>query len=358
MKIVFVINDLRTGGAERVFSDDANALVARGHEVTMCLLYGSASRDQFALELVPAIRRFELHARSPFDIGALRRFRMLLREAKPDTCLSTLNDANLFARFGLIGMRRVRCIRREANELSMKPWWHRALDLAFDWRTDGVIAVSEHIAAGIRRYDPWVAARVAVLSNAVRIPEAAARDSEPPVRIVAVGSLTPKKDYETLVRACGILKRGGVSFTLAIAGDGPERNPLELLAQSEQVADEVAFVGRLDHDAVGRLYAEASLFVLTSLTEGSPNALLEAMAAGLPCAVSDLPSTREVADESCALFERAGDADAFAQALARLCDDPALRVSMGSRARDIIARRFSPERRIEKLISILAGGSI
>ena len=355
MRIVLVINSLHTGGAERVFSEDANRLAERGHKVAVCLLYGSLANDQFAKLLSPAVRGVELHARSPFDIEALRKFRRFVREFQPDACLSTLNDANIFARMGSVEIRGVRYLRREANELSMKPWWHRVMDLLLDWRTDGVIAVSEEIRRSITWTNPWTKGRVAVLPNAVSLRPEVARRAEDPLTILCIGSLTHKKDHGTLISACGILKRRDLPFSLVLVGDGAERDQLEELAWREGVAGEVTFTGRISHDAVEHWYAKASVFALPSRVEGSPNVLLEAMAAGLPSVASDIPSVREVIGREVGILVAPGDADGFADALSRFSAEPALRATMGSRARRLIAERFDPIRRLENLEALLYG---
>lgn len=353
-RVLFVINDLRVGGAERVFATDAKEFAAKGFEVTLVLLYGS-STDQFALDILGTVHIFELKAKSPFDMHAMSQMRAIVANMRPVTVISTLNDANLFTRTSLLGVRNVRYVRREANGLSMKPWWHRLLDILLDWRTDAVIALSEHMAASIRRSNPWVRRRTHVLPNSVGLPAQVADVSALPVRLLSVGSLSAKKDHATLIRACGVLVRQGLPFALEIIGDGSERANLEELIKKEHLEDTVALRGRYSHEEVLQALRRASIFVLVSQVEGSPNALLEAMAAGLPSVVSDIPSMRETADESCAVFVPAGDENSLATTLSRVCVDPALRVSMGTRARRLVERKFSYNDRHARLMSIVYG---
>jgi glycosyltransferase involved in cell wall biosynthesis len=352
-RVAFVINDLRTGGAERVFSSDAVALAARGHEVSVYLLYGTRA-DTFALSIPPSISTHELKARGPFDLFAMRRLLIALREQHVEIVLSTLNDANLFARFGLIGAPRIRLIRREANTMRMKPWWHKIFDVVFDWRTHAIIAVSKDVAAGIPGYNPFIARKIVVLPNAVLVPSQSADAARAELILCVVGSLTRKKDQATIVRACGILHRKGIPFTLSIAGEGSERVVLEHLAQVEGVAESVRFLGVRDHSAVQALYLDSSVFVMASRNEGSPNALLEAMAAGLPCIGADIPSVREAGGDAIVLFPP-GDAVVLADILGRLYRDSATRARIGARAREIVQERNVPEKRYLLLESILYG---
>jgi glycosyltransferase involved in cell wall biosynthesis len=321
----------------------------------MCLLYGSFATDRFAKTLRPEVRKIELHAHSPFDVRALRAFTLLVVERSPDVCISTLNDANLFARFGLLTRSRVRLIRREANDLSMKPWWHRALDLVLDWKTDAVIALSQDLRNSIMRTNPWMRNAIVVLPNAVHVPEAAMMDGSRIPVILTVGSLTAKKDHATLIRACGLLWARGVAFKLVVVGDGPVRRDLEALIEEQGLSTVTAFLGRIDHDLVRDQYKRASIFVLSSLVEGSPNVLLEAMAAGLPAVASDIPGVREVVDAESGILAMPRDAESFASALERLSGDGALRARMGTHGRKLVQTRFDPERRMETLEKIIYG---
>ena len=110
------------------------------------------------------------------------------------------------------------------------------------------------------------------------------------------------------------------------------------------VADRVEMPGPTE--AVGAELAEADAFVLTSRYEGFPNALLEAMAAGLPCATFDCPSgPREISmDGQVALLVPPDDEPALGQAIMRLMSDERLRQDLGNRAQASVLERFSLDR--------------
>jgi|SRR5579862_2530800 len=98
--------------------------------------------------------------------------------------------------------------------------------------------------------------------------------------MLAVGRLHAVKDHAFLVRACHQLKKRGLRFTCAIAGDGPERERLHALIRDLHLEQEVQLLGQLERDKVNRLYDAADLVVLTSRSEGIPLTLMEAMAHG------------------------------------------------------------------------------
>jgi len=162
--------------------------------------------------------------------------------------------------------------------------------------------------------------------------------------LVAVGNLYPVKGHAVLLRAMGGLLRSGeianVPWRLAIAGRGEEEEGLRALAREEGIADRVTLLGfRRD---VPDILAAADIFVMPSLSEGLPLALVEAMAAGLPVVVSDVGGVPEVAVAGReAILVPPGEPAPLAEGLARLLRDPSARVTMGRAARERALRDFS-----------------
>jgi colanic acid/amylovoran biosynthesis glycosyltransferase len=98
--------------------------------------------------------------------------------------------------------------------------------------------------------------------------------------LLAVGRLHAVKDHAFLVRACARLRELGLDFQCAIAGEGPERRPLELLIQKNRLQDRLRLLGHMEPRELDALYRDADLVILTSRSEGIPLVLMEAMARG------------------------------------------------------------------------------
>jgi glycosyltransferase involved in cell wall biosynthesis len=166
-------------------------------------------------------------------------------------------------------------------------------------------------------------------------------DLHAPVRVVFVGRLHQQKGVQTLLHSLGELRRRsrGLSISLQLVGDGPERTELAALATRLGVSDDVAFLGsRTD---VGRLLRRSDIFVLPSRAEGLSNALLEAMSVGLPVVVSNIPGNEDVVDHlSNGLLFRVDDSTSLASAVMRLLDDPDLRRAVGRQARLTVIERY------------------
>lgn len=161
--------------------------------------------------------------------------------------------------------------------------------------------------------------------------------------VVCSGRLTARKNVDVLLEAfAGACARATSARPplLVLLGDGPERAVLEARAARPDLAGKVLFAGF--RDDVPRWLRAADVFVLPSRLEGLPNAVLEAMATGLPVLATDIGGCREaiVPGES-GLLVAPGDARALEDALARLLDDPALRARLGAAAGAAIAARFT-----------------
>jgi glycosyltransferase involved in cell wall biosynthesis len=144
--------------------------------------------------------------------------------------------------------------------------------------------------------------------------------------------LVDQKGLDVLLRAWAKASAVVTGWRLAIVGDGPLREELQALARELQISEQVDWLGHVA-DPVAFLKA-AKFFVLTSRFEGSPNALLEAMACGLPSIVTDAsPGPLElIGDEEAGLIVPVEDVDATARAIERLAGNQVLRVRLGSAA--------------------------
>jgi glycosyltransferase involved in cell wall biosynthesis len=161
-----------------------------------------------------------------------------------------------------------------------------------------------------------------------------------------VARLVPVKDHATLLRASAIARQAKPRMHLLIVGDGPCRPELETLAAELNLTDAVTFVG--ERSDGGNYHALCDASALSSISEGFPNTLVEAMAAGRPVVATAVGGTLDaVVDGVTGILVKAGDANELAAALVRLADAPALREQMGTaghrramneyRATDVVA---------------------
>jgi glycosyltransferase involved in cell wall biosynthesis len=169
--------------------------------------------------------------------------------------------------------------------------------------------------------------------------------SDGPVRFGYVGGLREEKNVALLLRA--FAEAAVANAELVLVGDGPDRAKLEALAAELGIAQRVSFVGRVD-DVAPRL-AAFDVFTLPSNTEQTSNALLEAMAAGLPVVCTDVGDNRELLSASQAQYVvTAGDVNGFAQALKQLAADAQLRTKLGAENRQRCESDYSFDRMVKE----------
>jgi glycosyltransferase involved in cell wall biosynthesis len=130
------------------------------------------------------------------------------------------------------------------------------------------------------------------------------------------------------------------SVALSLAGDGPEKQALEQLALHLGVGDRVHFLGTVAPERVPTILKQADMFVFPSISEGRPNAVLEAMAAGVPCLASDIDGVRELlGKEERGLLFPVGDPVTLATRIQELSGDPGRRARLGRAGRDFVRSR-------------------
>jgi glycosyltransferase involved in cell wall biosynthesis len=158
--------------------------------------------------------------------------------------------------------------------------------------------------------------------------------------IAGVGRHSHEKGFDQLVDAVRLLVCDDDRVGIVLVGDGPDRPMLEALVRACRLESNVVFAGfRTDVD---RLFPGADILAQASHTEGLPNVVLEASAAGLPVVATDVGGTSEIIEDGVNGFlVPAADPPALARRLLDLVRSPELRHQMGDRGRDLVRARFS-----------------
>jgi glycosyltransferase involved in cell wall biosynthesis len=171
--------------------------------------------------------------------------------------------------------------------------------------------------------------------------------------ILTIGRFSKEKGHADLIEALSLLRSDVPQepWKAVIVGDGPEQAALRALVAARGLEDRVVFAGF--RTGVAAFYALASIFVLPSYSEGSPNVLLEAMVARVPVVATAVGGVPEiVAHEKTALLSPARDPGRLAVEIARLLRDPQLAARLSDTAYDRANRNFSPDRYRRNLLAI------
>ncbi|NSW58294.1 MAG: glycosyltransferase [Armatimonadetes bacterium] len=183
---------------------------------------------------------------------------------------------------------------------------------------------------------------------------------EKPPLVISVGRLVPKKGMDILLRAAAIARSNGAEFRLEIVGDGPEREDLERLTAGLGLRDVVKFHGTLTQEQLAPVFARAHAFALACIVtedgdrDGIPNALIEALALGVPAVATSVGGIPELIEhEQTGLLARPGHVGELAACLERIIYDDELRATVSNHGRGKVEREFDIARNIEDLAALL-----
>lgn len=163
----------------------------------------------------------------------------------------------------------------------------------------------------------------------------AARLPNPRVKILFIGRLIPRKGFQRVVQALPRVRElAQQPFEVEVVGSGAARTDLDREAELRGVSDLIRYMGTVSYEQLEKAYQYADIFVLTSLSEGMPSVILEAMSCGLPVVASDVGGNNElVAEGENGYLVRGDDFEKLASDLARLINDVSRRQVMGRRSR-------------------------
>lgn len=171
--------------------------------------------------------------------------------------------------------------------------------------------------------------------------------------MLQVARLDPIKDHRTALKAYAAAFAQNPRIRLVLVGDGPERTTIDRQIADQGLQRSVTTLGQ--RGDVPELLAAADAFLLTSVSEGIPVTIIEAMAAGLPVISTRVGGVPEVIDDGeTGLLAASGDSDGLARAMVRISQEPQLREALAVRGRERVASRFSEERMIERYASLYA----
>jgi glycosyltransferase involved in cell wall biosynthesis len=283
--------------------------------------------------------------RKPSTVTQARRFGAWLGERG----IAVLHTADLYANiFGLPAAAAVGVPVRIANRRDINPdktIGQIALQRAA-YSCAHLVVANSRAAATRLRHEQVSDARVRIVANGIDVSQYPARqDGRPIRRIVTVANLRKEKAHEVLLEAAALVMRRFADIELLFVGDGPRRSELEAIARQHGVDRQTRFLGH--REDVPAILADSDLFVLPSRSEAMPNAVLEAMAAGLPVVAARVGGLPEIVDhQRSGVLVAPDDPRALGFAMLDLIQWPEHAYALGQKARETIVRDYSFERMV------------
>ena len=336
MKICFFLPTLGSGGAERTVTYLSDRFANEGHDVSVLTLFGNVFYN-----LNPNVKVICINVNTGYKnlierlLNIVKRFyrsQKYLASNIPDVVFCILPETAKYIS-GFAKRKKIRIITSERNNPSLDG--NLKLKSKIFKKSDGVVFQTERAKLW---YSTDIQKKSIVIHNAVgndlvyKIPQITDRKK----KIAAVGRLSSQKDYPTLFRAFRHVLDVYPNYTLELFGEGPEKENLIRYADDLGILENVKFMG-VHKDAILKI-ADSACYVLSSLYEGMPNALMEAMAVGLPCISTDCHNgpAELIENEKNGILVPVGDSDALSKAILRMIEDREFAQSCGTEAKKIL----------------------
>ncbi len=316
IKLLIVVPTLECGGLERNVSTICNNLDSSKYDITLAVLNNAYQFFQITNPNVTLIDMHIVHVRDSL-FGILK----LSRKIKPDIILSTANHLNLFlAIFKWLFPKRIKIIARESSIVSINtqrswnPTLYHWLLRRFYKKIDLVICQSKYMQDDLASNYNFKIGKTRIIYNAVIAPEIKVDPHCPAAfaRLIAVSRLSKEKGLDRLIKAVSLLK---IPYRFMIIGEGEMRNSLQELINERSLQQQIILAGSRDKPFVQ--VPDPDLFLMGSYYEGFPNAMLEAIAAGIPVVAFNAPGgiAEIITDNENGLLVEDNDIIAFASTI-------------------------------------------
>jgi len=354
-RLLFVIDDMGVGGAQKQVAEVVNRLDGCAFvSDIVCITEGGVN-----LERAHGAREaYVLGASKVYDVrgmAAAARLAGIVRQGKYHVLEAYLPAAHLVGALALAGSRRTALVAARRHVADLDPAWMATAKPLLNRATWLSIANSQAVKRSIVERYGLPPSKVVVVPNFVLVADGASRREDVRRRlgladadfaVAAAGTFCPVKDYPTILKAFAGLVGAGRRAVLVVAGDGKGRGGVAALAERLGLNGQVRFLGAVGD--VREVLRASDAFVHASVSEGMSNAILEAMAEGLPVVASDIPANRETLGESGARFFAPGDARGCLEGLEAFADDRAAAALAGQRCRERARRAFGSDRTVRR----------
>jgi len=282
VKILFYIHSLSTGGAERTVAYLSKYFVKKSHQVTIILNTNKIFYDVDERVKIHTLD-YKKGSRLQQVISRIKLFRSAVREYNPDVVICLMYTAIFYT---LFINRKIKVIGSERSNPGNDLFFNKIIKKYLFRKADGIIFQTQ---LAQQFYSKRIINKSKVIPNAIGNEHVYKVDSSKISNrrkiISSIGRLSESKDYKTLLQAFNIVLKSYPEYQLHIYGDGDLKEDLVSYVVKNRLKENVKFMG-VDQEAIIKI-ADTTCYVLSSISEGMPNSLIEALAIGLPCISTD-----------------------------------------------------------------------
>lgn len=336
MKIVFLISSMKNGGAERVVANLSNSLSRKGYKISIVVFDEEKSDYKLSNKVILKSYKFNSENKLSTFFNGVYAVKKALNEIDPDIIISFLSINNIYAIIGNLSTKKP-IIISERNDPNSDPkeWYYRFLRKVFYRFADGYVfqtkQAKDFFSSSIQRNSRIIQNPVFISKhlNKARLPDNKKN-------IVSVGRLELQKNYYLLIDAFSILTDKFSDYTLTIYGEGTQRKALEEYILKKGLVGKVSLPGRVNN--VHEKIIGSAMFVLPSNYEGMSNALLEAMALGIPCISTDCPiggSAELIRNRENGILVPVNDVEKMAEAMSEILSNQYFAEKLRSEAKKV-----------------------
>ncbi len=350
LRVLSVIGQLNVGGAETYLSRIAQRIRQYDVDMEVCAL------DRVGRRLEDMENAGIIVHGSPFGnpkprsvtwtlMQTVESVRRLVRSGRFDIVHTYLFFSDIL---GVSGAWLARCPRIIVGRRALHAWIHdprvlfHSLEQVTNTLANEVIANSQAVLRDSIAHERFLPRTRTVIYNGIDVSnyEPVYREADGPLRIVTVGALSPRKGQEYAIEAMRLVTDAGLDARLVLVGSGVDEAMLEKLIAARKLGDRVTLAG--EHPDPRGFLKDADVFLLPSRQEGFSNAILEAMAAGLPVIATDVGGNAEAIEHGRGgLIVEPFNPQAIASAITELDHNRAEFGAMGRFNRERAVERFS-----------------
>lgn len=351
-KIVFITNSIGFGGAEKMLVFVANSLSARGHKC--CIINLNAIGDYINEKKQKLEDGVVLHTIQPQDSNTnkhlyrVKSIKAIAKSFGADIIIGFTSYPNFYAKIVGLSLRipTIMSERGDPSKTTNNSLKSKFVDFFINRSKGGVFQTE----GAMSFYGKGLRKRSVVIPNPIfaidEIPTVLYEEREK--SIVTVGRLDNfQKRYDVMLDAFKLFSEKHPEYVLKMYGRGSDEELIKKWVSERSLCEKVRFMGLSTHPMLD--ICRDGMFLITSDFEGISNALLEAMAAGLPCVSTDhTPGGARllIQDHQNGLLAPIGDSKRLAEAMCEFADDPELAEACGEKAKEVLVR-FSPEHIID-----------